>query len=136
MSLALSKAGIDIGIITRSAEPMLAFYRDLLGLPLEATIPMPSGGIMHRLKAGDSIVKIVQLDRSPPADAAPGGIPAATGYRYWTLHVQNLTETVAACEQAGHAVVIQPKLIRPGVTIAMVSDPDGNWVEFLHQAGQ
>jgi catechol 2,3-dioxygenase-like lactoylglutathione lyase family enzyme len=127
----INKPAIDLGIITRNAEPMLAFYRDLLGLELESVIPMPSGGTMHRLKVGDSIVKIVQLDREPPVDAPPGGIPGATGYRYWTIHISNLAAVVEVCEQAGHKVIVPPKVIRPGVTIAMVVDPDGSWVELL-----
>lgn len=131
MTLKLNKPAIDLGIITRDAGPMLAFYRDLLGLELEGVIPMPSGGTMHRLKVGDSVVKIVQLDKPPAVDAAPGGIPGATGYRYWTLHISNLAEAVAACEQAGHKIIVPPKVIRPGVTIAMVLDPDNNWVELL-----
>ena len=131
MSLMINKAAIDLGIITRDAGPMLAFYRDLLGLELEGVIPMPSGGTMHRLKVGDSVVKIVELDRAPPADAPPGGIPGATGYRYWTIHISDLAAVVQVCEQAGHKVVVQPKVIRPGVTIAIVVDPDGNWLELL-----
>lgn len=129
--LSLSKAAIDLGIITRDAGPMLAFYKDLLGLDLEAVLPMPSGGTMHRLKVGASVLKIVQLDKAPPADALPGGIPAATGMRYFTIYVDNLTQAVSACEQAGYRIPVPPKIIRPGVTIAMVADPDGNWVELL-----
>jgi len=131
MSLDIKKPGIDLGIITRDAERLLAFYRDLLGLPLEGVIPMPTGGTMHRLKAGESVIKIVQLDREPAADAVPGGIPAATGYRYWTMTVSNLQDMVAECQEAGYNVVVPPKDVRPGVTIAIVADPDGNWVEFL-----
>ena len=134
MSLTIEKPGIDLGIITRDAERLLAFYRDLLGLPLEGVIPMPTGGTMHRLKAGESVIKIVQLDREPAADAVPGGIPAATGYRYWTMTVSNLQEMVAECQEAGYSVVVPPKDVRPGVTIAIVADPDGNWVEFLQNA--
>lgn len=131
MSLKLVKGAIDLGIVTRDAGPMLAFYRDLLGLPHEGTFPMPSGGDMHRLRAGDSIIKIVELTRPPAADAAPGGIPGATGYRYWTLAVGNLQETVDSCGAAGFRVVVPAKVVRPGVTIAIVEDPDGNWIEFL-----
>ena len=131
MSLDIKKPGIDLGIITRDAERLLAFYRDLLGLPLEGVIPMRTGGTMHRLKAGESVIKIVQLDREPAADAVPGGIPAATGYRYWTMTVSNLQDMVAECQEAGYNVVVPPKDVRPGVTIAIVADPDGNWVEFL-----
>jgi len=41
---------------------------------------------------------------------------------------------VAACQAGGYTVAVAPREIRPGVRIAMVEDPDGNWVEFL-QAG-
>lgn len=131
MSLNITKPAIDLGIITRDAGPMLAFYKDVLGLPLEAVIPMPSGGTMHRLKVGETVLKIVQLDKPPAADAAPGGIPAATGMRYFTFHISDLAQAVADCAQAGYRVAVPPKTIRPGITIAMIEDPDGNWVELL-----
>jgi len=127
----ISKPALDLGIITRDAGPMLAFYKELLGLPLESVIPMPSGGTMHRLKVGESVLKIVQLDKPPAADAAPGGIPAATGMRYFTLHVSNLQEMVDASDKAGYKIVVPIKTIRAGMSIAIVKDPDGNWVELL-----
>ncbi|MDP2379558.1 MAG: VOC family protein [Pseudohongiella sp.] len=131
LRLDLKKPAIDLGIITRDAGPMLAFYKDFLGLPLESVIPMPSGGTMHRLKVGDTVLKIVQLDRPPAADAVLGGIPAATGMRYFTFHIGNLQETVSACEKAKYSIVVPVKTIRPGVSIAIVKDPDGNWLELL-----
>lgn len=132
--LQLTKPAIDLGIITRQPDAMLAFYRDLLGLPLEATIPMPGGGTMHRLKVGESVVKIIDTDPQPAADAVPGGIRAATGYRYWTIHIAGIADAVDSIRQAGHRVLLGPKVIREGVTIAMVEDPDGNWLELLEQA--
>jgi glyoxylase I family protein len=131
MPLTITKPAIDLGIICKDVEGMLAFYRDTLGLPLEATIPMPRGGTMHRLKVGDSIVKIIELEAQPPAEAVPGGIWAATGYRYWTITVSSLTEAVSTCREAGRKIVIEPQEVRSGVTIAVVEDPDGNWVELL-----
>ena len=133
MTAAITKPAIDIGIITRQPDAMLAYYRDLLGLPVEGTIPMPGGGTMHRLKAGSSVVKIIELDPAPPADAVAGGIRAATGYRYWTLHVSNLDDLLNAVASSGRKVLFGPKVIREGVTIAMLEDPDGNWVELLQQ---
>lgn len=131
MSAIISKPAIDFGIITRDAQKMLGFYQDTLKLPLEGVLPMPSGGTMHRFQVGESIIKLVQLDNPPPHDGVPGGIPAATGFRYLTISVANLHELVGTCEKAGAAVVVPIKTIRPGVTIAMVTDPDGNWVEFI-----
>lgn len=134
MSLELQKAAIDLGIITNNLEKMLAFYRDCLALEVEAVIDMPGGGVMHRLKAGESIVKIIETDPRPQVNAAPGGIRGATGYRYWTLHVADLRGTVERLQAEGAEVMVPIKTIREGVTIAIVADPDGNWVELLHNA--
>jgi catechol 2,3-dioxygenase-like lactoylglutathione lyase family enzyme len=131
MPIDLKKSAIDMGIVTTNPEPMLAFYRDLLGFRFEATIEMPGGSTMHRLWCGDSLIKIVQHKKDPAATAAPGGINGATGYRYWTISVNNLDEITAECESAGYKVRVPITEIRPGVKISMVEDPDGNWVEFL-----
>ena len=131
MSLNIAKPAIDIGIVTNNPDAMLTFYRDTLGLEFEATIPMPGGGQMNRFRVGESVIKIVETDPKPETPAAPGGIRGATGYRYWTIWVSNLTESVEKIEAAGQQVVVPAKEIRPGVTIAIVTDPDGNWVELL-----
>ena len=131
MGMTLSKQAIDLGIVTTNGGPMLAFYRDVLGLTLQGEMPMPGGvGVMHRLLCGDSLIKLVVLP-AVPAPAAPGGIQGAAGYRYWTITISNLGEMVAACQAAGAKVVMGEREIRPGVRIAIVADPDGNWVEFL-----
>jgi predicted enzyme related to lactoylglutathione lyase len=94
-------------------------------------MPMPGGvGVMHRLLCGDSLIKLVVLP-AVPAAAAPGGIQGAAGYRYWTITISNIAEMVKACADAGAKVVMAEREIRPGIRIAIVADPDGNWVEFL-----
>ncbi len=127
----LQKNSIDLGIIAQDIEAMLAFYRDAVGLAFEATIPFPGGGTMHRFKAGDSIIKIIELEPEPEAHAPGGGIRGATGYRYWTLSVEDLDEVVARIGEAGYRIMVPVTEVRPGVTIAIAADPDGNWVEFL-----
>lgn len=141
MPMTLTKPAIDLGIVTTNGDAMLAFYRDVLGLVYQGQIPMPvGGGVMHRMLCGDSLIKLVvvpQTGAAPalkPAPATPGGIQGGAGYRYWTITVGNLGEMVKACADAGHPVVIPQREIRPGVSIAMVADPDGNWVEFLSLA--
>ena len=130
MGADLTKDSIDLGIVAKDGPALVAFYRDVLGFEDQGEMPMP-GGTMHRLAAGTSIVKIVCPRSTPPAAAPPGGIQGATGYRYWTITVSNLAELVAACEAGGHKVVVPVTELRPGITIAIVEDPDGNWVEFL-----
>ena len=134
MGIAVQKSAIDIGIVAKDIDAMITFYSKGLGLELEASIPMPGGGTMNRFKVGDSIVKVIALDPAAPAEAPPGGIRGATGYRYWTIHIPNLEETVNKIESDGYKVVMPAKTIREGIAIAIVADPDGNWVELLENS--
>ena len=47
--------------------------------------------------------------------------------------MSNLDEILAAADAAGRTIVWPRREIRPGVSVAMVEDPDGNWVEFLEK---
>lgn len=135
MAVELTKDSIDLGIVIRDADASLAFYRDLLGFELVGEMPMPvGGGTMYRLMCGTSTIKLVHPATEPPASAPPGGIPGAYGYRYWTISVSNLAEITDQCAAAGHTVVVPVREIREGVSISIVEDPDGNWVEFLQIA--
>ena len=131
--LKLTKDSIDIGIVVCDAEKSLAFYRDLLGFELTGEMAVPGGGTMYRLLCGTTTVKLVALSASLPK-AAPGGLMGACGYRYCTIKVSNLHEIADTCAEAGYVVAVKPTVIRPGVTICMVEDPDGNWIEFLQEA--
>ena len=131
MPIQITKQAIDIGIVTKDPEALLIFYRDTLGLEQEAHMPMPGGSQMTRLKCGTTTVKILLNAKEPRAEAAPGGIRGATGYRYFTISVANLAEATDECAAAGYKVVVPVTEIRPGATIAMIEDPDGNWVELL-----
>ena len=133
MSINITKTSIDIGIVCNDIDAMLTFYGETLGLPLEGTIPMPGGGKMNRFKVGDSVIKVIELDPTPETQAAPGGIRGATGYRYWTITCSNLADCVSRAEAAGAKIVVAAKEVRPGITIAIIADPDGNWVELLQE---
>lgn len=134
MGVALTKSGIDLGIVTTDGEAALRFYRDTLGFRQEPDTPFPMGGTMHRLWCGDSLIKIVVPDPAPEQRPAGGGIAGATGYRYWTISVSNLEDLVSDCRDGGYRVRVEPTEIRAGTHIAIVEDPDGNWVEFLQSA--
>jgi catechol 2,3-dioxygenase-like lactoylglutathione lyase family enzyme len=104
VAVKLTKDAIDLGIVVKDGPAAVAFYRDVLGFKYQGEMPMP------------------------------GGIGGATGYRYWTISVSNISELVAACAKAGRTVVVPEREFRPGIRIAIVEDPDGNWVEFLQGA--
>jgi predicted enzyme related to lactoylglutathione lyase len=131
MAIQVTKDSIDLGIVTTNGAAMLRFYRDVIGLPHAGDMPMPGGGTMHRLDCGTSVIKLVVPGKAPAGRAAPGGLAGATGLRYWTVTVSNLDAVVAAAKSAGHAIPIPRTTVRPGIEIAMIEDPDGNWLELL-----
>lgn len=134
MTVALTKNAIDLGIIVADGDAALKFYRDTLGFRYEGAMPFPGGGTMHRLWCGDSLIKVSQPDPAPEAQAPGGGLRGATGYRYWTISVGNLDAVVSACAEGGYRIPVKATEIRPGITIAIVEDPEGNWVELLQQS--
>ena len=135
MARTITKAGLDLGIVTNNGDAMLEFYRDVVGLEFEATMALEAVGIarMDRLRCNDSVLKLVTMTSDMPAGVG-GGVEACTGMRYFTIAVDDIAAAVADCEAAGTPIVWPLREIRPGVTIAMVEDPDGNWVEFIQMS--
>jgi catechol 2,3-dioxygenase-like lactoylglutathione lyase family enzyme len=130
VELQLAKPSIDIGIVTEDADASAAFYGDVLGFPPLPDLRMDGFGI-RRFQVGDCVLKILQFDRPPGRSAPAGGLGDATGLRYWTVSVTNLDEILDACRTAGREILEGPTELRPGVSIALVADPDGNIVEFV-----
>lgn len=126
----LTRQAIDLGIVTTNGPTMLAFYRDVIGLKYLRELVMQGVGVMHQMACGDSIIKLIVVEKTP-VPAPQGGIQGAAGYRYWTMSVSNLTALLDACVARGHKIVTEEREMRPGVRMGMVEDPDGNWVEFL-----
>ena len=131
MAIAVKKSSIDLGLVTTNLDAMKAFYHGTLGLPLEAELELPGGAHMTRLLAGESVVKLVVQPKTPGGANPPGGLAAATGIRYFTITISGLDAAVDACKADGYAVPVGPVAVRPGINIAMIEDPDGNWVELL-----
>ena len=134
MGIKITKDSIDLGIVTTDAAPMLAFYRDTLGLEVAGEMDMPGGGHMTRLACGTTTLKLVVNGKVPAAGAPAGGIGGATGLRYFTISVSNLEQATNEMAAAGYNVVVKPREIRAGITISMIEDPDGNWVELLQMS--
>ncbi len=126
----VSKDSIDLGIIVSDEKAALGFYRDGLGLEMEGELPLP-GGRMYRLKCGTTILKLVKLERTPEAKPAPGGPMRGLGFRYFTISVPDIRGLMAQIDAKGIKATVPVTEFRPGVTIAMVTDPEGNTVEFL-----
>ena len=72
MPAQLTKAALDVGLVTSNAQLAMRFYRDLLGFTEDGEVQFPGLGIVRRLRCGDSIFRIVDLER--PAAAAASTI--------------------------------------------------------------
>jgi catechol 2,3-dioxygenase-like lactoylglutathione lyase family enzyme len=94
-------------------------------------MPVPFG-LMHRLAYGESFIKLIDPKVVP--EAGPLGLTKALGFRYLTFQVSNIDEVCDECAKAGLKFDIPKQELMPGVTIAMVRDPDGNVVEFVQRA--
>lgn len=125
-----AKDSLDLGIIVSDIEASLAFYRDFLGLEYIGNNPVWFG-TLHRLRFGGSDFKLIAPDKAPPAGSI--GLDKALGLRYVTFVVSNIEETCQACKDKGIVFEREMAEIRPGTTIAMVHDPDGNIVEFVQR---
>lgn len=126
-----AKDAIDLGMIVGDIQASLHFYQTLLGLPKTEERPA-STGTMHRLRFGNSDVKLIDPTTRP--GAGPVGIDRQLGFRYLTFVVTNLD---AICQRLAAEKIefTRPKTqINPNTTIAMVKDPDGNIVEFVERA--
>lgn len=133
MAIELTKDALDIGIIAADGAASLRFYRDALGLPEIEVLKSSNGTTIHRLACGNSHVKL-WVGGNPSGKVAPGGPSAGvTGIRYFTMSVKALEPIVARCKEAGFEIAWEPRELRPGVRVAMIVDPDGNWVELLQR---
>ncbi len=130
MGMKPGKSCIDIGIVVADINKSLAFYEGLLGLEKIGEMPLWFG-TMHRMGFGDSFVKLIDPKQVPPA--GPQGLAKGLGFRYLTFQISNIDEICDACTNAGVAFEIEKQELMPGVTIAMVRDPDGNVVEFVQR---
>ena len=126
-----AKAAIDLGVICGDIQASLHFYQTLLGLEKVGEQPATTGS-MHRLRFGNSYVKLIDPTNRP--GGGPIGIDQQLGFRYLTFDITNLD---AVCQHLeAHYIEFTRKKtqIRPGMTIAMVKDPDGNIVEFVERS--
>lgn len=130
MPVKLSKAALDVGLISTQGTKMVAFYRDVLGLPQDADVTIPHYGTIHKFNCGQSILRIM-VPLAQPENVAGGAFMSRNGLRYITLNIDNLEEVVSACKAFGCPVPVDIRDLRPGVRCAQVQDPDGNHVEFI-----
>ena len=125
---------IDVGVVVANMERSLGFYHGLIGLPIvaELTTSLIGKGRMVQLKHGESLIKLIEMDKTLTAKG-PADIAGAVGYRYITLLVAEIEPIMATLKQHDVPISLPVTRLETGSTIAMVQDPDGNIVEFVQE---
>jgi len=140
----LGKQAVDVGVVAADAERSLRFYGEVLGLRNLGSVPLPIGGVMLRMACGDSVVKVMVPDepatagRRPPAAGPLDDMRSVVeqacrrgGISFLTVQVMNLEQVVDACRASADCLVLYVGSPRRRVEVAIVEDPDGNWIELV-----
>lgn len=110
-------------VLVADTETSLRFYRDVLGLEVDAARP-DLGYPGAWLKIGKQQIHLLEL----PNPDARAGRPAHTGRdRHIALRIGGLDGLRRALEQAGVAYTLS----RSGRRALFCRDPDGNGLEFI-----
>ncbi len=138
--LALSKRGVDVGIVIANVAAQKTFYGDVLGLPFVREVPLPNGAV-HIFACGESLLKLYAL-KGANADQGLGEFGSRLGLGYVTLPLSNIEEVVEGCERAGVKFLTPLSDFESGTRgslgavkarFAMIADPEGNRIELFQR---
>lgn len=143
---------VDFGIVVNDIEKSKAFYEQVLGLKETRNFTAPgevgtatglSEGLpftVHVLQLGDgpdaSQVKLLDFQGTRPHRPDNAFLHSTYGIRYLTFYVADLAATLdrladAGSKPLGEGALALPDSIAPGAGIAVVRDPDGNFIELV-----
>ena len=136
--LNLSHSTVDIAITCSDFAASLDFYHNKLGLEivLELEIPddlaqdvglAPTGFRQVRLQAGNTLIKLMDIESPPPA---PAGVFSA-GVRWLTFFVEDIQATVENLKQNGVEFLSEPISAPDAAGVACAKDPDGILIELV-----
>ncbi len=135
-------APMEIGICVADLARAMAFYEGVLALEKISEIALnEQGSRMSGLgTSGYTVVRLqthygerikLVCPSGAPARPAPAETPSSrAGLAYVTFLVDDISAAVANCERAGFKSVKGIVELRPGVRMALVPDPEGNFIEF------
>lgn len=108
-----------IGIAVDALEPILPFYRDVLGMP---PIPLANsdGARIAGLQAGEALVELLEAE-SPDSPIAKFIAKRGPGIHHICFAVDNLSAALDRCRRAGVRLIDEePRLGADGKRIAFL----------------
>ena len=136
--LNLSHSTVDIAITCSNFAASLDFYHNKLGfeIVLDLEIPdtlaravglAPTGFRQVRLKAGNTLIKLMDIESPPPAPTDE----FSAGVRWLTFFVEEIQQTVKDLKQNGVKFLSEPISAPDAVGVACAPDPDGILIELV-----
>ncbi len=138
MKLSAGRKLVDIGLVCSHFDESLRFYRDLLGLPVVLDIQIPAEVAVGaklaprpfrqvRLKAGETLVKLMEIADAPPRRSAD----FAAGVRWLTFFVDDAWEAYRELSAKGVEFLAEPVTAPDAAGVVCALDPDGVLVELV-----
>ena len=136
--LNLSHPTVDIAITCSNFEESLDFYHNKLGfeIVLDLDIPdtlaknvglAPTGFRQVRLKAGNTLIKLMDIESPPPAPTDE----FSAGVRWLTFFVADIQKTVEGLKQNGVEFLSEPISAPDTAGVVCAKDPDGILIELV-----
>lgn len=147
-----TSARVDFGIMVSDIAKAKAFYEQGLGLTETRSFEAPgevgaATGLsdnlpftVHVLQIGDGAdatqVKLLEVPGTRPHRPDNSFLHSSYGIRYLTFYVSDLAGSLErlagqGVKPLGQGAVALPESVAPGMGIAVVRDPDGNFVELV-----
>lgn len=135
--LKMTRPIVDIAITCSDFNESLRFYHELLGFEVVMEVDTsdelakeiglaPRGFHQVRLKAGNTLIKLMDIELPPP----PANHDFGTGLGWFTILIEDIEETVKELKQKGVELVSDP-VDAPEAVVACVKAPDGILIEFV-----
>lgn len=116
-----------VRLLTDDMEPMLRFYRDVLGL--EVTLDA-GGGVYYELGGGGAILALFRRDLMAGMIGSPLPPRGRTDAVALTFAVDDVDEAAASLRRRGAELVSGPSDYEVAfLRVAHLRDPDGNLIE-------
>lgn len=136
--LNLSHPTVDIAITCSNFAASLDFYHNKLGfdIVLDLEIPgqlarevglAPTGFRQVRLKAGNTLIKLMDIESPPPTPADE----FSAGVRWLTFFVEDIQQTVENLRQKGVKFLSEPVSAPDVAGVVCTPDPDGILIEIV-----
>jgi lactoylglutathione lyase len=139
-------APLELGICVSDLPRMLAFYEGVLGLKRISEIALNDHGarISGLGEQGYTVVrlqtdygeriKLMGPNSAPTVPVAATTPSSRAGIGYITFLVRGLATEIERLGQAGYPSQKGIVELRPGVNMALVRDPEGNFIELAEYA--